>query len=265
MRLAVLTLLISFFGGCAQDIPEPAESTPPQSLTEEQQEQEEIVKLANELCTVVEAHGEASSIKVGGEASAETDDLLKRFGVLIGLKTGVEFQQETFTVLREDLATAIDNSNNCSLTAFDKLVQHRKELRELKPTTYSDQQILNSYLKTLYDEGLNLRAGWNHCHRSGTSSGRNAGRSQLHTGQDRMSKAMESIEQLTLSTTQRAVVRDSLLKTQERVTQLEQHARQARDAGGNDPSTREECHNFMVQRCNVLLPQIDALKNVLQQ
>jgi hypothetical protein len=96
-----------------------------------------VLDAADHLCVTPPVIGTGQTVELKGEASVKVDNLLKRL-VDVGAAGAGQFQSENYKgVLRQDLATAIKNGNDCKLSVLttlqEKLIPASKGETSLSP------------------------------------------------------------------------------------------------------------------------------------
>lgn len=99
----------------------PAPSARGDELDAQQKALSIIADFADRICTKVPLEGSGVEITLSGEAKAELNNLLRQIANL-GIQGSGEYKNETYQgVLRDELATAIRNSDDCRLSVFEQL------------------------------------------------------------------------------------------------------------------------------------------------
>jgi hypothetical protein len=81
-----------------------------------------ITDTAAQICTMVPIEGTNENIDLTGDAQAKLNSTIKKF-VDLGLEGAAKFQSGEYKgVLREQLAIAIKNGNDCKLSVFNTLL-----------------------------------------------------------------------------------------------------------------------------------------------
>ncbi|MGH1485990.1 MAG: hypothetical protein ACRBCI_07180 [Cellvibrionaceae bacterium] len=102
----------------------------------------QLVQDANTLCGEIARHGYTENFELKGEAKLELANILKKLGASAGIKGSGEVVLKKFSgVFQEDLAKAIDDGNNCKLSALNMLKEYEIEMEKMKSEISRDERI----------------------------------------------------------------------------------------------------------------------------
>ena len=93
-----------------------------QDVNQQQAALKLIHETANELCTTVPIEGGGQNVDLTGSAQAKLTGVISKV-VDLGVDGAAKYQSDTYKgVLRQELAAAIKNGNDCRLSVFNTLV-----------------------------------------------------------------------------------------------------------------------------------------------
>ena len=103
------------------------------SLEAQQKALELITNTADRICYIVSTTGDANSVEAQGHVTAQLNGLASKLAD-IGVSGSGGFNNETYkNVLRQDLASTLNNSVACKLKVFDTLQNKLLETRPAQP------------------------------------------------------------------------------------------------------------------------------------